>query len=279
MKNFLLRLLAPYLYPKKPRELIDVQIHIADHCNLKCWGCDHFSPLANEGYADVDGFTRDMRRLGEIFNGQASRIALLGGEPLLNPEVERFFPIARSFFPAAPIHLVTNGVLLGSKPDGFWAACRHHNISIVVTIYPGLEKSFTANKDKADSMGVMLLHYGKKPSVLKTSRHEPLDLEGRQRPEDSFKRCPRANHCIQLLDGRLYTCTTVPNVRFFNNYFDKNLPISDKDSIDIHRAKNASEIFNFLARPIPFCRFCNIKKSSRYHPWRISDKNIKEWTA
>ena len=31
---------------KIPHKLIRFTIHLADHCNLNCVGCNHFSPLA-----------------------------------------------------------------------------------------------------------------------------------------------------------------------------------------------------------------------------------------
>jgi molybdenum cofactor biosynthesis enzyme MoaA len=47
-------------------------------------------------------------------------ILLMGGEPLLHPELERFFPAARTAFPSAKIKIVTNGILLSKKEDSFW---------------------------------------------------------------------------------------------------------------------------------------------------------------
>jgi hypothetical protein len=57
------------------------------------------------------------------------------------------------------------------------------------------------------------------------------------------------------------------------------LPISDRDSIDIYKAQSAQEIFEFLSKPIPFCKFCYVEKRSFGHKWERSQKDIREWTA
>ena len=36
-----------------------LHLHLADHCNLDCRGCDNFSPLAPEVFADTEVFEKD----------------------------------------------------------------------------------------------------------------------------------------------------------------------------------------------------------------------------
>ena len=33
-----------------------LHLHLTDHCNLNCRGCDNFSPLAPDTYADINIF-------------------------------------------------------------------------------------------------------------------------------------------------------------------------------------------------------------------------------
>lgn len=62
-----------------------------EHCNLKCAGCTHFSSIAKEEYLDIGEFQKDITRISELTNSRARFINLLGGEPLLHPQVEAFF--------------------------------------------------------------------------------------------------------------------------------------------------------------------------------------------
>lgn len=60
------------------RANLSFEIALAEHCNLNCAGCDHFSPLAKPEYADLESMTRDFARLSKLFHGCAEEIHLLG---------------------------------------------------------------------------------------------------------------------------------------------------------------------------------------------------------
>ena len=112
---------------------------------------------------------------------------------------------------------------------------------------------------------------------VKTFNLLPLDLEGRQQPEKNFYKCYLANSCHTLKNGKMYTCSTVPHVQHFINHFKCDLHICENDGIDIYKVKSKEEILDFLAKPIPFCRYCNIDKRQT-RKWETSDKKIEEWT-
>ena len=67
-------------------------------------------------------------------------------------------------------------------------------------------------------------------------------------------------------------------MRYFNAFFNKNLSVTDKDSIDIYAAQSGKEIFEFLAQPVPFCAYCDIAGRQHSLPWRTSERDISEWT-
>ena len=88
-----------------------------------------------------------------------------------------------------------------------------------------------------------------------------------------------ANHCIFLKQGRVYTCATAANIEHFNKFFNKNLKIMNKDSINIYKAKSMKDILNFLAKPIPFCKYCNVKERKfGGRKWKQGKREISEWT-
>jgi hypothetical protein len=104
-----------------------------------------------------------------------------------------------------------------------------------------------------------------------------LSLEGRGNARKNWKDC--MHNCWTFLrNGRIYPCPFYANIRHFNRYFNKNLPLTDNDSIDIHQAGNMKEILRFLAKPIPACRYCDISAYTYGHQWAVSKKDISEWT-
>jgi hypothetical protein len=261
-----------------PRTILNFGVHLTEHCNLNCWACDHFSPIAGQKFADIDVFESDFARLSDLLHGEALRIALMGGEPLLHPEIEDFLYVARKHFPKASICIVSNGLLLLNKGKLFWQACKENNIILEITKYP-IKLDFGEMKKVADNFCVTLKFYNNTGNVQKMSSHIPLDLAGEQDARRNFMRCYHANSCIFLSKGRLYTCTVAPNIGHFNKYFNVDIPTSARNSIDIYQARNAQEILEFLSNPIPFCRYCYVEKRTSGHPWKKSNKEITEWTV
>ena len=257
--------------------LNNMDYHLAEHCNLNCKNCDHFSPLAKPAFTEVSEFENDIKQFAKLSNQSLGTLNLLGGEPLLHPQVIDFLRISRQYLPNTTIQLVSNGILINQQPSEFWEACNKYNIKIVITKYP-LEINFDKAIETAKKHNVVFEFYGNREFILKTSYHIPLDLEGKQNPTESFMNCFHANHCVMLKHGRIYPCTVAPNIEHFNNYFNYNIPLTDKDGIDIHNASSIDEILNFISKPIPFCRFCNVKCRTFKHEWGVSKKEITEWS-
>lgn len=259
------------------KKLIPIlHLHLTDHCNLNCRGCDNFSPLSPEVYADIEVFERDCARISELSGGKVEEVQLLGGEPLLHPRIIDFINITRKYFPAVNIKMISNGVLLLKQKDEFWNACRKNEIEIIVTKYP-IKIDHNAIEEMAKKQGVKFSFYGSTAEVEKNMQCMPLDLEGKQDAKDSFLRCSSANRCVSLDNGKLYTCSLIPYIKYFNSQFNKNLEPTEKDYIDIYKAKDINEILEFISHPMPFCRFCKQKGIILDIGYGISKKDISEW--
>ena len=259
-----------------PHPALQFETHLVEHCNLNCQMCTHFSPLARPMFTEIGVFSRDMRRLQELFRSAVSYVMLLGGEPLLHPQVSDFLEITRTFFPHAEVILYTNGLKIPQMNEGFWRSCQRNDITITLTRYP-----ISADYSRIDELieeHRIPYRYCNTPGRSKKSSHYPLDPLGRQDPRQNFLACDMANRCIFLKDGRLYTCALIPNICHFNEYFHKNLEVSLQDSIDIYQAGSGAEIMRFLASPPPFCRYCNVQQRTILHEWAQSRKDIQEWT-
>ena len=255
-----------------------LHIHLTDHCNLNCRGCDNFSPLSPEIFADLATFERDCARIAELSDGSVQEVQLLGGEPLLHPQVIDFFDIARKYFPKVTIKMVTNGILLLKQKNDFWENCRKNDIEIVVTKYP-IKIDHNAIEKHVKTQNIKFGFYGSTAEVEKNMHCMPLDLSGKQNARDSFLRCSNANRCVSLDNGRIYTCSLIPYVKYFNAHFGENLPVTENDFRDIYKVKNIDEILNFLCQPMPFCRFCNQKNMIWNIGFGVSKKDIREWTG
>jgi MoaA/NifB/PqqE/SkfB family radical SAM enzyme len=261
----------------RPLKHLRLCVHLSDHCNLNCRGCDNFSPIAAERNIDVSVFERDIARISELTGGILGDMQMLGGEPLLHPKIIPLMETARKYIPNGPIRIVTNGILLPKQPDGFWNSCKENNVQICVTKYP-----ININHDKIENLAkkfnVEFSYYGDTGEKPKEMFCDPFDLDGKQNGKMNFIRCHRANNCIELNDGKLYTCETIPNIKYFNAFFNKDLKVSGNDYIDIYKARDINEILNFLCRPPPFCCYCGIEYRRRGIKWAVSRGELSEWT-
>jgi len=259
--------------PQKHLKQIDVDL--AHHCNLNCAGCTSFSPLVSEPiFADYSVFEKDMKRLSHLLDSRLDTLHLLGGEPLLNPNIVDFICCSRKNFPNTNVTIITNGLLLPKMKRDFWDTCKDNNILISATKYP-LDIDWDGIADLAARNDVAFELFG--ISVVKTSHNYAVDPKGLNNPLESFSNCTMANYCARLRNGKISTCSPILNVEFFNKYFASNLKVCSEDYIDIYEAQSEREILEFIATPVPFCRYCDVKNRTFDAKWHVSKRDINEW--
>ncbi|MCF0116295.1 MAG: radical SAM protein [Erysipelotrichaceae bacterium] len=262
-----------------PKRRLSFEIDIADHCNLNCRYCAHFSSVSEEHFADLDETKRSFERLSELSGGEVRFIHLLGGEPLLNSQVTDFAIAAREAFPIGKIDIITNGILLMSMPENFWKVCHDYSIQISISNYP-LKLPMDDIKSRARQYDVKCTYFGNSDIEITNFIKYTMDPEGGANPEESFFSCFLASgDCVTLRNGRLYPCSTAGCINRFSKRFGEIIPETSEDSIDIFEAKNTREILNFLSKPIPMCRYCDVKNRTKNNPWSYGKDagEITEW--
>jgi organic radical activating enzyme len=264
---------------KKKRERLEkirFEIDVAMHCNLDCNSCSQFAALAKPEFVDLSQMKRDFQRLSTLFHGEAQRIFLIGGEPLLNKDIIECIKIARDNFNKADIAVFTNGLLLKKQSEAFWDTCRKCSIRIIVTKYP-IKLDYEELRAYVESKNIAFELFGTSED-FKYMSNIGLDIHGNQNPQESFDLCSESNNCIKLRDGKLYTCTRPAVIYKFNEYFGCDLEVCESDYIDIYEAKSGDEILKFLSKPIPFCRYCNNREHHVAKEWCHSSRKMEEWT-
>lgn len=242
-----------------------VEMNIVSHCNLNCKLCSHSAPNATEEFMDIAFAQHDFMRLAELSGGAVDCIHIMGGEPLLHPQCLDFLIVARSCFPTSIVKLVTNGILLGQQPEEFWSGLAEHQITLSPTKYP-IQIDWDVIHDICNEYGVGLQFFNN-PYVPKTMTHFPRGYYGFCDSRENFLNCIYANNTPVLHKGRLYPCAFAATAK----HADMFLHVSDGDSINIHTARDMREILAFLAKPIPFCHFCNVEDRVDGIPWESMD--------
>lgn len=268
--NCIKRQLKPTIYD------FHFEFHLVEHCNLKCAGCTHFAPLAKEEYLSIEEFESDIKRLSALSRQKARFINLLGGEPLLHPNIQQFLYCARKYFPDSIIRVVTNGIKLLEMSESFWDACRENDIIIGITEYP-IEIDYQERVELIKRKGIQFESFSGDDVPRDEMWRLSLDERGLNRPVKNFMRCPRANACVFIKHGKMFNCATMANIDHFNSFFGTSFEISKDDGIDIYKVKDIDEVLSFLATPKPFCRYCNIDNRKYGVRWKVSDFGKDEW--
>lgn len=245
--------------------------HIVDHCNLNCVGCTHFSPLVKKPwFEDINDFIVDFRALASRANVRTIRI--MGGEPLLHPQVCEFLLTARELFPHSEIQLVTNGLLLSKRKEELLPICNEYNIVICTSNYH-------LNLDLNEVLkGFKFVRVDDKGLLYNAC----LNCAGTYNGMYMFDRCDlHIYRWYYFQNGRFYPCCISPNIHYFKEYFGVNIDEGSIDEISISVYDHTEEeIKEFLSKQIPLCKYCNtIQRQKSYHPFSISKKEIEEWTC
>jgi len=226
-----------------------LEFHVADHCNLNCKACEHYSGLVKEPhFPNLKKFTRDFERLHEFID-DINMIRILGGEPLLNPELNEYIKLSRRLYPQAIIHVVTNALLLPKMPEEFFETLRQCNAGITISFYPPLESKMPAIKNFVESKRVSLFI----GSLYKTFTMKQT-LNRHDRPQEIFLQCLQAT-CHNLYEGKIAACFLPFTTKYFNAYYGKNLP--EDGALDLYDPTLTTEKLKaHLLKPFERCRYC-----------------------
>ena len=237
-----------------PRPQLFFSVSLCEHCNLNCAGCYAFSPLAKEQYLDIVQYEKDIIRLAELSGGRKS-------------------------FPKGRISFVTNGLLLQKQSDEFYDKCCKYDIDIDITPYPiGLDYNKMA--EFLEQKGI--IWKWQNGNEIKKMCKKIYDLNPNNPDQQSvhnWLNCFAANSCTHLRDGKMM-CSIISSAANFIDYFPeetKRMYVSKRDSIDIYSVKTIDEIFSFLSRPYPFCKYCKVDDTISGLDWKKSSRDINEW--
>jgi hypothetical protein len=181
--------------------------------------------------------------------------------------------VARKEFPVGNIYLVTNGILLPKMSKEFWLECHNSDIIVAPTKYP-VKLDWDGIENLADSYSVKYEYFGN-VNVNGWNKYA-FEPKGNRYEVHNFISCTSANMCTVLYEGKLYPCPAPVKIKYVNKRFGENFQVSEKDCIDIYKISSLQEIMEFLSRPIPFCRYCNVFKHKKQE-WGVSKEEKEEW--
>lgn len=233
-----------------------LEVHVVDHCNLRCEGCCVMSPSAPKRFLAPETLARDLDWAGRVL--APSIFKLTGGEPLLSPHVVALARIAKASNIAPRVSLTTNGVLAARAPDALFA----HLDALTVSIYPeeGIDEASLARlRARAREHGVTLVEKRQDTFERMTKpRPEPDDAV----TQSTFGTCWLRHRCHTLRDGAFHACSRLPGLA------RERAAVSPAVSLE-PRPGLAREVQAYLERDVPFaaCAHCAGGTAERF-PFR-----------
>lgn len=236
-----------------------IEVNLANHCNLNCKCCSHFSALFEPEFPNEQELYLDILQLNKKFS-HIMNLYLMGGEPLLNENIGRIIVKIREILPCTRLVIVTNGLLLPKLEAQTLRIIKDNDVHIDISEYVPTKKlipkiemiltkagiSYTIKKMKSDSFYKLL-------SISDNSIYE--------------KKC-LADGCYDVWKGQIARCPMLMYLDKFNEKFGTSLP--RVGVFDIYSDISGEELIMKLKNRIPLCEHCIAKKIK----WEQCGKDI-----
>lgn len=254
---------------KKPR-LTKMEFHLADHCNLNCDLCNHFCNLETmKSFPNIENVEKDLKRLKELYWGIGT-LYLVGGEPFLNPDFDKYCDMVRRIFPDSDITVITNGILVGKQNEKTFSklnAMRINEIKLLVSKYPTTIGELNSIKQAVERTGVDTSF----TPEIKTFTKKLTENSNNDKKK-AYDSC-HEKECHYLENGKIYGCTLFGRIKTLNERFGTNYP---DVGLDIYKYSDGWILNSKLENQFPYCSYC----ASNYEdvPWsRGHEMELKDW--
>jgi len=259
------------MYNRIKIENVFLEIHINEHCNLKCSNCCHFSPIADKEFLDINEYESNLSKIPLL--NHFKYITLLGGEPLLNDKICDIIRITRKYY-TKTLRIITNGLLLEHMSKEFFYTCIINNVHIMISKYPiNLDYDKIISDLKQKYKGLNIYYYRIDTYFYK----HKFDLEGKQNIIKNFKTCwvNNLSRCVQLVGTKLYICTYSAYIRHFNKRFNTNLV--SNNYLDLSKITAVEVINTWLNIPKDFCKYCILENNENILSWQPYKNGVNDY--
>lgn len=260
------------------------EFYITHVCNLACTGCNRFNNFKFAGFQKWADYAETYQQWSEIVD--PGSIAILGGEPLLNPTFMDWASGIAQLWPGKLIRIITNGFQLdrvkglyelieGNRNIALWVGIhnKQHKQKIVDAVKNLTQAPHTIvfNTDNpyqqymmlTDANGVEVrieynwwFHQG---SLVATDTGYTLHNSD---PEQAHSIC-NMKECHHFVNGKLYKCGLVATVNDFDKQYNLELSAADRELMNAYAPLDISasykekvEFIAELPNTIPQCKFC-----------------------
>ena len=229
-----------------------IEVVLTTFCTLNCKGCSALMPFYNKrkNY-DLDVIIKSLDTLTESVNS-VQKLRLLGGEPLLYPNIEELIKYTSKNDKIKNVIIVTNGTLLLS--DELIELLKDNKFGVYISDYGeiSIKKDELVNQLKSNNIRCELKNE-------KSKWRDYGDLECRNRTKrklkKQFSKCEI--NCSSIFDGKLFYC---PRNSHGTNL--KKIPLRNEDYIELYnntldKKQLRKKLYHFFYKYTPYIEACN----------------------
>ena len=279
-----------------------LEFYITNVCNLTCSGCNRYNNYKFSGWQDNDDYA-------DVIQAWAKKIKvvkpfILGGEPLLNPSINKWVEGIRAAWPDTfSPQIIRNGARI-DQVKGLYESCQKTDTFIGISLHrdedketvfrrirnflkhpiqegPQIRTDMNSDYQFIDANYVQV-HVWMTTEFLQNNIIERPDGTRtlyQSDPIEAHKACPQVLHKnYHMIKGKVYKCGPAPLMVEFDQqypfdlseedrallYTDPGLSFEDFDT-------RGAEFFANIDNPIPQCKFC--PESFEWH--KIEFTNLK----
>lgn len=177
-----------------------VELHVVEHCNLRCAQCCNVSPYLPVRALSVAEVRATCERLREVVRPDVLKI--MGGEPLLHPDVGGLLRAVRESGVAPRMRLFTNGLLLRDLDDAAFAELDELTVSSYASapVRPELLAETEARAQRFDVV-LNVKRVDTFSTVLSAEARAPAEAQA------AYDTCWLRHRCLVVRGGVFYKCT------------------------------------------------------------------------
>lgn len=261
------------------------EFYITNVCNLACNHCNRYNNYRFKGWQAWADYKDVYQKWAQYID--IEHIAVLGGEPLLNPDIiEWCNGLYSAFRPngGPGIDIVTNGYHL-NQVKGLYDIVKQGQAFITVTLHNPNEKDHVMTlirefskstreltvlepdsqwllEDGALRIFINTAYEFTTSAVVRNSNNN-LTLHNSD-PISAHSVCGfAACKCYHFVKGKFYKCGPVALLPEFDQQFNLDISESDRNLLNSYQAltvdniaSQGTDFFRTLDDPIPQCKFC-----------------------
>jgi organic radical activating enzyme len=259
-----------------PIEYIEIQFIHA--CNLACTGCATFSELKHSGYTSWPQIEAQIKPWLERLEPEC--VGVMGGEPFMNPHLEKIIVGLRKLLPNTQIRVPTNGLLLMKKyrivklleeiGNSILKISYHIDDDLIHQAIKKIMHDFTFKPvteygiNRWSTKNNFKFQINSPETFMKSFVNDYHNMKPHNNtPSDAFDICV-AQRCPFLFQGKLYKCSTAgltpwilkrfntPNEKLWEPYVNTGLDVTCSDF-------ELQKFLDNFGKPHAICRQCPSK--------------------